>query len=376
MAILLPDRIDVATFGAFLRDARERRGLTLQQIARETRIPWRHLDALEHGNLDVMPAGVYRRAEVRAYADAVGLDRSLALTQFEHALESSKVATGHRSRDTGARQPTADVVDGARRNRRGRRRHDVRGVVCEEAIDRSLPSHGLPFPPRRHPLLTPAVSPIPRAPRQSPIQRAVPTAVDAPVVVPTNTAPVAAAALTITSDPPGARVMVDGIGRGATPLTVDNLTARSIRIRVIKDGYVSQERDVRIGGRPASVARDAGRRTLTHARATSTPHTVRPVACDLTRRLPPGRGGHPAPSGQRTRARPDDGRRGRGVAGPARARGRGGAVSGDCGPEDRARIGGRGCRRRLRLLHGAPVGSGRPRAAVSSPRTCSRGCSI
>ena len=76
MAILLPDRIDVTTFGEFLRDARERRGLTIQQIASETRIPWRHLDALEHGNLDAVPGGVYRRAEIRAYADAVGLDRT------------------------------------------------------------------------------------------------------------------------------------------------------------------------------------------------------------------------------------------------------------------------------------------------------------
>ncbi len=98
MAILLPDRIDVTAFGEFLRDARERRGLTIQQIASETRIPWRHLDALEHGNLDAVPGGVYRRAEIRAYADAVGLDRTLALTQFDHALESSTPATPRCSR--------------------------------------------------------------------------------------------------------------------------------------------------------------------------------------------------------------------------------------------------------------------------------------
>ena len=95
MAILLPDRIDVATFGEFLRDARERRGLTLQQIALETRIPFRHLDALEHGHLDALPNGMYRRAEIRAYADAVGLDRSLALAQLEHALESGNCQKLH-----------------------------------------------------------------------------------------------------------------------------------------------------------------------------------------------------------------------------------------------------------------------------------------
>ena len=71
---------------------------------------------------------------------------------------------------------------------------------------------------------------------------------EVPGVAAANNVPVAAVALTITSDPPGARVMVDGIGRGATPLTVDNLTTGTTRVRVIKDGFVSQERDVRIGG--------------------------------------------------------------------------------------------------------------------------------
>ena len=51
MALVL-ERSDLAAFGAFLRDARERRGKTLQQIASETRIPQRHLDALEQATCD------------------------------------------------------------------------------------------------------------------------------------------------------------------------------------------------------------------------------------------------------------------------------------------------------------------------------------
>jgi hypothetical protein len=42
-------------------------------------------------------------------------------------------------------------------------------------------------------------------------------------------------------------VVVDGIGRGTTPVTVQNLTSGVRRVRVIKDGFVSLERDVRIG---------------------------------------------------------------------------------------------------------------------------------
>jgi hypothetical protein len=72
-------------------------------------------------------------------------------------------------------------------------------------------------------------------------------------VAATNVPVAVAAALTITSDPPGARVMVDGIGRGATPVTLDNLATGATRIRVIKNGYVSQERDVRIGAGPVAL---------------------------------------------------------------------------------------------------------------------------
>ena len=52
----------------------------------------------------------------------------------------------------------------------------------------------------------------------------------------------------ITSTPPGARVTVDGIGRGSTPLTVSQLSFGERRIRVTQDGYASHETVVRISG--------------------------------------------------------------------------------------------------------------------------------
>jgi len=257
MAILLPDRMDVATFGEFLREARERRGLTLHQIASETRIPWRHLDALEHGNLDAVPEGVYRRAEIRAYADAVGLDRSLALTQFEHAMESSAAApnTVAETPAQSSRMSTVWTALGAL------------GVVAAATMFAvSLRSNdrpdtaATPSAPAAQiaPAVTPAAPSLPQTPAPPPEGAAVRAATQAPAAateVPAVSAASAApvdVALTITSDPPGARVMVDGIGRGATPLTIDNLAAGSTRVRVIKDGFVSQEREIRIGGRAAT----------------------------------------------------------------------------------------------------------------------------
>ena len=74
------------SLGEMLRRAREHRGFTLERIARETKIPQRHLEALEHDNLTAIPSGFYRRAELRTCAQAIGLDQGLALAELESAL--------------------------------------------------------------------------------------------------------------------------------------------------------------------------------------------------------------------------------------------------------------------------------------------------
>jgi cytoskeletal protein RodZ len=74
------------SLGEMLRRARELRGLTLERVARETKIPQRHLEAFERDNLTAVPSGFYQRAELRTYAQAVGLDQRLALAELESAL--------------------------------------------------------------------------------------------------------------------------------------------------------------------------------------------------------------------------------------------------------------------------------------------------
>lgn len=59
-----PDR----TVGNILREARQRRRLTLTAAALATRIPRRHLAALEEGNLVIFRAEVYARGAFTAYA--------------------------------------------------------------------------------------------------------------------------------------------------------------------------------------------------------------------------------------------------------------------------------------------------------------------
>jgi len=64
----------VGRVGEQLRAAREARGLTLEEVAAETRIPQRHLATIEEGNFAALPARTYAIGFARNYAKMVGLD--------------------------------------------------------------------------------------------------------------------------------------------------------------------------------------------------------------------------------------------------------------------------------------------------------------
>jgi transcriptional regulator with XRE-family HTH domain len=71
-----------ALFGDRLRRARERKQLTLHQIADRTKIGSSILAALEDGSCARWPSGVYSRSYVRSYADAIGVDPGETLAEF------------------------------------------------------------------------------------------------------------------------------------------------------------------------------------------------------------------------------------------------------------------------------------------------------
>jgi cytoskeletal protein RodZ len=60
--------------GAQLRQAREHRGLSLDEVATKTRVQRRYLQALEEGTVDKLPEPVYARGFLKKYADFLGLD--------------------------------------------------------------------------------------------------------------------------------------------------------------------------------------------------------------------------------------------------------------------------------------------------------------
>ena len=69
-------------FGARLRVHREARQLTLQGIAAQTKIKQSLLQGLECDDLSAWPKGIFRRAFVRDYARAVGLDPETVVREF------------------------------------------------------------------------------------------------------------------------------------------------------------------------------------------------------------------------------------------------------------------------------------------------------
>jgi hypothetical protein len=81
--------------------------------------------------------------------------------------------------------------------------------------------------------------------------------------VPVSTPTVAqSTAITVTSAPAGARVTVDGIGWGETPVTIRNLPPGQKVIRVTKEGYQSQQQTISVADDPHS----SGVRVILRAR--------------------------------------------------------------------------------------------------------------
>ncbi len=70
------DRGGVTTVGQRLRAAREEKGLTLEDVAAQTRIPRRHLESLENSDWQRLPAPTYTTGFAKSYASSVGLDRA------------------------------------------------------------------------------------------------------------------------------------------------------------------------------------------------------------------------------------------------------------------------------------------------------------
>jgi cytoskeleton protein RodZ len=77
-----------------LKSEREKRKITLAQIAAETRISLRYLESLEEGRFKDLPGGIYNRAFLRAYCETLKLDNlEEILKRYEGDLTPSSEKT-------------------------------------------------------------------------------------------------------------------------------------------------------------------------------------------------------------------------------------------------------------------------------------------
>ena len=83
----------MSTVADQLRQAREGKNLTVQQVAEITKIRTDHLRALEEGNFDVFSAPVYIRGFVRCYSTLLKLDVPQVMAELDAELaRNSKFA--------------------------------------------------------------------------------------------------------------------------------------------------------------------------------------------------------------------------------------------------------------------------------------------
>jgi len=70
------------SFGARMRRRREEQHIALAAIAEKTKIKQSLLDALERDDISHWPTGIFRRAFIRTYAHAIGLDPDAVVKEF------------------------------------------------------------------------------------------------------------------------------------------------------------------------------------------------------------------------------------------------------------------------------------------------------
>ena len=84
--------VPAARPGALLRRARETLGVSLIEIAQSTRIPLRHLDALEQGRYDTVRARIYAVGFARSYARFVGLAEQPIASAVRDEYDAARAA--------------------------------------------------------------------------------------------------------------------------------------------------------------------------------------------------------------------------------------------------------------------------------------------
>ena len=78
-------------FGGLLRSARQRKGLTIADVSRATKIKESQLERLEAAQMDALPAEVFVVGFIKAFAREVGVDCDEAIKRYRAALPQPQI---------------------------------------------------------------------------------------------------------------------------------------------------------------------------------------------------------------------------------------------------------------------------------------------
>jgi cytoskeletal protein RodZ len=100
--------LGLSELGQHLKETREQKQISLDDLQQTTKIQKRYLIAIEEGRFDTLPGIFYARAFVKTYAEAVGLDPEPLFDQYRDELPNpQREAVSLPSRSERARPSTA-----------------------------------------------------------------------------------------------------------------------------------------------------------------------------------------------------------------------------------------------------------------------------
>lgn len=97
-----------------LATIRSNRGISLRQIAESTKITMRSLEAIECGQFEKLPGGIYSTSYIRQYARAIDYDEGAILAAYYREAAGSQADSGGPGRNgkggIGGYRPASNAV--------------------------------------------------------------------------------------------------------------------------------------------------------------------------------------------------------------------------------------------------------------------------
>ncbi|MBY0598286.1 helix-turn-helix domain-containing protein [Bacillus bingmayongensis] len=107
----------VTELGQKLKEAREAKGLSIDQLHEVTKIQKRYLVTIEEGDYSILPGAFYARAFIKQYADAVGLNGEELLVEYQSIIPQSEshdvpqVSTSQKTQETMQKAASLPIAD-------------------------------------------------------------------------------------------------------------------------------------------------------------------------------------------------------------------------------------------------------------------------